>query len=438
MHGLLHSLMKERAPDESTSLLQAGSASPPTRSVELDVLRSSLAILVFISHSAMLFECPPCIAILQPPHLEGDQMKMLGGKFSVMAFYVLSGAVIARQYIATRSYGHLLLAVFKRVPRLALPVLAASIIACMLANVGAFDRVEDVQTQYGVGWWCNSGAQDGCWTSDWHDALMVAIPPFNGPFPAGVLWTLQAELVGSMFILGLAPAFAHISTIGDETVALFTSAGLHVLVMCTLILCSFCERRSPKVFAQFERLLKFEPTPKWEQLWRALFLFEAGFAFQQMQSIRPVSLQRGWLSGLLVLLSVGTVYVTPPHGLLNYQDIITIGGVLLVYGFLLLPAGMRANYNGKLLTAFGEISFGIYLLQGVILYSIGANIYFNLRNWHFGIAGAYWLSLAVCCSVLLPASYLFCIYVEKPLAIDAPVSLWKSIQVRIVNKWCDS
>lgn len=408
--------MPQPASTETTPLIAAeGLLSPAhSHSPELDVLRSTLALMVVIHHSSFIFENPTFPSILQP-----IWTILRNGKLSVMAFYVLSGVVIARRYIATGSHEDLMLAVIKRLPRLAVPVLAASIVACLLANVGAFANVHRVQSHYGGGW-CGGNSDGTCWSSDWHAALKTWLPPFAGPFPAGVLWTLQGELVGSMFIFALAPAFTWISSKSGKVDAMQRTALLHIVVLSVLVYLSFLERRIPEVFEGALKMISFAPTASWGQLWRALFLFEAGFAFEQMQTMRPpVSLRTAWLSLLLVLLGLSTVLATPPSAtLLNYEDCVTVGGVLLVYGVLLIPVEIHDCCN--LFKTFGRIGFGMYLLHGSVLYSFGASTYLMLRDWNFGPGVAYWSCLVLCLPVLLSVSYLFWICVEKPFAIDGP------------------
>mmetsp|Transcript_30480 Transcript_30480/g.55619 ORF Transcript_30480/g.55619 Transcript_30480/m.55619 type:complete len:344 (+) Transcript_30480:2-1033(+) len=325
-----------------------------------------------------------------------------------------------------------MLVAFKRLPRLGVPVLAASLITCTLANMGAFANVHRMESQYAQRWWRNQ--VDYTWTSNWHAALGVSLPPFAGPFPANVLWTLQGELVGSMFVFALAPAFTLLCcthTESGKTDALRRSAVLHILVLSLMVCFSFYERRSPEVFEGSLKLIGFTPNASWNQLWRVLFLFEAGFAFEQLQAINPpVSFRRAWLSVSLVLLGLSTVFVAPQSGSFwIYEDYVTVGGVLLVYGTLLMPDKREGGCNQ--LEIFGKIAFGIYLLHGTIFYSIGFSMYLTLRAWNFDVGFAYCCCLILCLALIVPVSYLFWLCVEKPFAIDLPCLVWKLASMRV-------
>jgi len=133
---------------------------------------------------------------------------LYNGVFSVQLFFVLSGFVLSRKYLATNNLVDLVELAFKRYFRFLLPIAAGLTLPYLMMHMNAFSNVHLITDfEAGSGLWMTNDPQVlnifrllKCII---YDAYFVGTSPFNG-----VLWSITAEYQGS-FALVLIMVLTH-------------------------------------------------------------------------------------------------------------------------------------------------------------------------------------------------------------------------------------
>ncbi len=183
------------------------------RDAGLDGIRGLAAATVVAYHGIMAFlpgHCGYLVDLVRPGSLALTAFYgPLNGSAAVIVFFVLSGYVLALPTFGTGDAGRAADSAARRVPRLALPVLLATLLAWLPFALGAY-RTEEAAALSGSPWLATFGEAepwpfdtglahalaDGLWRT-----LLLGDHQFN---PA--LWTMRAELLGSLAVLAAAAA----------------------------------------------------------------------------------------------------------------------------------------------------------------------------------------------------------------------------------------
>lgn len=196
-------------------MAMAGDAGGDGRDVALDAVRGLAAATVVAYHGIMAFlpgQCGYLVDLVRPGSLPTTPFYgPLNGSAAVIVFFVLSGFVLASPTLRYGDAGRAASSALRRFPRLALPVLLSTLLAWIPFALGAY-RTDEAAALSGSPWLATFGEasswpfdtglahalSDGLWRT-----LLMGDHDFN---PA--LWTMRAELLGSLAVLAAAAALA--------------------------------------------------------------------------------------------------------------------------------------------------------------------------------------------------------------------------------------
>jgi peptidoglycan/LPS O-acetylase OafA/YrhL len=114
----------------------------------LEGLRGIAALVVVFSHCAWAFfpylqsGMPADILTSWGPFIQNSPLRVLyNGTFSVAIFFVMSGYVLTRRYVAQPNAARLDEAAVKRLPRLGIPVFASVLLGYAVIKLGLISDV---------------------------------------------------------------------------------------------------------------------------------------------------------------------------------------------------------------------------------------------------------------------------------------------------------
>ena len=297
------------------------------------------------------------------------------GPFAVSLFFALSGLALTLGYFRSGERRVLVDAALKRYPRLALPVLAALLLAAALWSLGLM-RIQQVGALNGSAW--ALGHYDGAkgFAEALGEALRGALL-LGGPAAIAldnVLWTMKPELFGSLLL------FAFWGLRGG-------GPGLVLAALCYLAY--GWQAGATNVCLALALLAGSFAAPlalrgaRWPRLGPACIL--AGLALGSAD-----------YAGLLAMDWPGAAIG------LNQRDLLDdIGAVLLVAGLAVTP-GAQQLLESRFCRFAGRLSFPLYLLHVPLLCSLGAAVFLALHPLGYGIAALAallaWGGVALACA----------------------------------------
>jgi peptidoglycan/LPS O-acetylase OafA/YrhL len=167
----------------------------------LDGLRGWAALVVCMGHTALTFTYD---APNQPEFLKYIQTGyfriIFDGGLSVKIFFILSGIVLSMAFIKSHDSIKLASLVIKRIPRLAIPILAMAVISHIFMKTGLMYNNAAIQVLEKNTWlsWCYNFN-----TSLFKVVGYTFLPTFFGggnPYSTA-LWTMPHEMIGSIFLV---------------------------------------------------------------------------------------------------------------------------------------------------------------------------------------------------------------------------------------------
>ena len=365
-------------------LLKLSGAPPSTgRFVSIDGLRGYLAFFVFMSHSSMWYFFLHGAHWTAPP----SNLYTNFGQASVALFFMITGFLFYGKILTGRSreidWSRLFLSRILRLYPLYL-----SVVLVLLVLVGI--RSDWVLHESSI-----SLAQG---IMKWLGFTIAGSPDLNGVsqtslMVAGVTWTLVYEW---FFYLSL-PIIALLS---------FTKTPVWALVfgLSGLVLLHLYTQLTPIIVAMFLGGIL------------AALLVRID-AFRHFSKTRIASI----LVASCLLFEVtqfGSSYGKVPL-------------IFLVVAFCLIASGnnLFGVLSHPISLVLGEISYGIYLIQGLVLFVYWKYIIgFDIAS-HAG-PFTYWLLQSLCVPLLITVSYLAFRYIEKP-AMNAVPSIHKVLLMRL-------
>ena len=329
----------------------------------LEGIRGIAALVVIFDHLHLAFfvETDQAIASYLNTHFpllisKAGQYFVTGlhdGNFAVWVFWVMSAFVLSRKYFqltkANRdldSAEYLTRSVIKRYPRLFVPIFASVLFAFIILSAGWMtnnDLGERLGTHASQGWLFTFYEFEPSLTQAVKSAVWDTFFDFNRDTTYNtVLWTMQPEFFGSVFLFGF------LSLFGNKTIRWFAYPIIILILyfkelhwlnafLLGIVLCDLYENTD--VFAKAGSALK----PGWLQAFFGL--------------------------GIMVLI-----------GAPNYGGVFHLIIAVVLIFLALSTKGVAGVFSAKLPVYLGKISFSLYLIHVPILCSATGFIYRILEN----------------------------------------------------------
>lgn len=283
---------------------------------------------------------------------------LIHGAAAVTFFFVLSGFVLTRGYWLHRNDAKLARSIIKRWPRLAGPVVIATLFAWLLWTLGCFQYEAAASVTHST-WLKNFGGAPVLPPLTFSGAVWEGV---YGTFFAGAfnydtsLWTMRFELYGSFMVFGL-----------------------------ILILCLFSSRFKvmPLVPLFIVGLMSWNVSMNYVS-------FVAGVALAVLVPKRRMTLPRPIVIAMILIGLYGLGYSGRPQGpfmapylLFGDQSAYShcIGAALILLALEIADDGLLKLFSGSIARRLGELSFPIYLLHVPVLLSAGCAVFLWARNW---------------------------------------------------------
>jgi peptidoglycan/LPS O-acetylase OafA/YrhL len=359
-------------------------ASSAGRILAFDGLRGFAALIVVVFHYlALLHPQWPSNYTTTPTRVMDTPLGILtNGPFAVSVFFVLSGFVMAAA--AERRHRHLIENTLTRYLRLALPVLASVLLAWLLLGLFPTATQELAASMEAPSRWLGYTHQDQipelgtAVREGLVDVYITGESAFNN-----VLWTMQVELVGSLFLF-LAYWLGGFRR-GLRFVALAGYAALGVFVLRDAYLCFVAgaliyEARKAGIIDRIAPVIGVLALA----LGVTLGAPGPGFGERWGLDMLPERLQPGNAWGLVPVLAASLI-------LLGIQIVV----------------GARRLFEQAPLQWLGRISFALYLVHVPLLYTLVAWERVNLGLPSPLLVAAYLLGT-------LTLAHLFTIAIDEP------------------------
>lgn len=329
----------------------------------LEGIRGIAALVVIFDHLHLAFfvETDQTIASYLNTHFpllisKAGQYFVAGlydGNFAVWVFWVMSAFVLSRKYFQLTKTDrgldgaeYLTRSVIKRYPRLFVPILASVLFAFIILSAGWMtnnDLGERLGQHTSEGWLFTFYEFEPSLTQAVKSAVWDTFFNFNRDTTYNtVLWTMQPEFFGSLFLFGF------LSLFGNKTIRWFAYPVIILILyfkelhwlnafLLGIVLCDLYE--NTVIFAKAGSVLK----PGWLQ---ALF-------------------------GLGVMVLIGAP---------NYGGVFHLIIAVVLIFLALSTKGVAGVFSAKLPVYLGKISFSLYLIHVPILCSATGFIYRIVEN----------------------------------------------------------
>lgn len=363
------------------------------KNTSLEGLRGIAAMGVLLAH--LLSSLFPYLGIHQVKGIEINQfysfesilifppiMALLNGGFGVSVFFVLSGYVLTRKFFQTDNYNVLQLGAVKRYPRLIFPSAISVLFAWVLLSLGLMN-VDKIPVLGGAGWPYGQYSNSVSFFQASYDAFIGAAL-FGSVSLNNPLWTIQVELLGSLFL------FASYALFGKKRILIVFVAYVIFVILI-----------KPGQFFQIYYYAMFAGS--------LLNLVEAWL--RRHKTISIALFVCGWILGgfdyssyYMLLHTITFPSLPSPLPNLEGQEkliFISIGSVLLVAGTL-GSNFLERIFNAKFSQFLGKISYSSYLLHWPIICSLG----FGLQYVFFVKFGlSHLISSLLTCSITIPVIF---------------------------------
>ena len=367
-----------------------------------DGLRAILAVIVIFEHLMTVFYPLSMINDFTPGLdatffenfiMFGPLNLMYAGYMAVSVFFVLSGFLLAKSLVKVDNLVGIdaIWFVGRRYLRFAIPVLVMLLIAVSMVHLGWF-YFHEYQSVYGhAGYPIYAKDSLPTFLSAIEGGLYRSIFLFEGQINP-VLWTVSAEMLGSILVLGLLMIRQNKL---PRTIRLFSYVVLFCSAMFVLwdnVLIGFLVGI---LCFEIVKMVKHK-----QQYHLAIFCFAILImAFASFVSVKggpsnPISLVKFDFHATLF----------------NYVVFAWFAGALIIA--LTLSKRMQSFLSNPTLVIIGKYSFGIYLTHYLILTSIGLRV----SDWFGGDTDiAFYASSFITFVLSIIAGGVFYHFIEKPV-----------------------
>lgn len=305
-----------------------GADAPPNqhagRLATLDGLRGFLALAVFFNHAALYHDFLPTGLWKPPP----SQFYVLLGQVGVAVFFMITGYLFWSRMIVERGQPDWVKFYVGRLFRVGPLYLLAVLImlAIVLARTGLQPRVPALELTGQVGAWLMLGIAPECDVNGYDGTSLIL---------AGVTWTLRYEW---MFYFTL-----PVAALAARTAWMHLPFTLIGLASCLL-------------YVSRDAMISHISV-----LFSSFFLF--GMTCASLQARGFGSRMPNWSASVLVLLLLTTLFAVFPSA--NK----VVPALLMGLVFYLITSGCSVFglLCSRVAQRLGDVSYGIYLLQGLVL-----------------------------------------------------------------------
>jgi len=459
-------------------------AKPSGKKLEyLDGLRGVMCLVVVCHH----FCCAifPVLIFGRMPDLESRNVTVApkgaigvsksplavlwAGTFAVVVFFVMSGHVVALRYLKTRATKDLVRSAVCRIPRMAIPVIAALVWNWVLAAASAYKNMEasEVSGSYWLRVFDSSGVNAGSTFRTWGATSFFFF--FSGQgheharleyehFPGFVIWTIPLEVRGSFLVYAVAFVSVQLRTrLHSPVLALCGKCAMYSVLLLIFLI-------PDPIFSQIychnngAACPLADPLPSPTLRYYAAFIVGLILAEVRCTGYLDVlagAKSRGKVEGPGVIPAVRTIGLTeklPPPGTppacqeplralakctmlvlafvvsgwyrlydegamgvingANADIVIVIGASSLVVCVCVSPR-MQHWLMRQPILYLGRISFALYLLHTTVIFSLVCAIFSSGLSYSAASA----LAVIAMSAVLLPLSHAFTVLVDETIAV---------------------
>ena len=331
------------------------------RLVPLEALRG-FAVLVIVTQHVLLAFSPATSGLLAQDRTETSMIGsvwfvLMNGPAAITFCFVLSGFVLSWAVLTVGDRNRVARSFAKRLPRLAGLVAVTTVGSYLLFRYGQY-HFTDAAAVSGSAWLKNFGFSG--WTAefrpDLEGALFESVATFFAPVYTynGLLWTMQHGLIGGLLVLAVALLLSV--SLGYR----WATAGAMIVLLAAVL-----------SYASF------------------LFPFLTGaslaYVLSRYRPRLPMLLALPALGGGLYLLGFllprGS-YTWVSQAPLMAQDyaatVLHSAGSALVIAAVLCSAGLYRRLDRRIWWALGRISFPLFLVHPLVIFSASSALYLDL------------------------------------------------------------
>lgn len=320
---------------------------------------------------------------------------LYNGQFAVWIFWIMSAFVLSLQFFLRahqappmRAHDYLENAFLRRYPRLLLPVFASVVFAYVLHSNHLMRNIplaHILGEPYASGWLASfytfpASLSSAVKTTVWHSFFAYdGLSTYNG-----VLWTMEKEFYGSLFL------FAFLGILGHRSSRFFVYP---LMVLANHKMSLEWLNAFVAGIALCDLFVNCNKIPFFQKAWQLSF-------FRVARSSR-------------FLAAVLWIAVLIGAGFQNYRNVsYLIFGVAAV-GLTLSSTPTRHLLSSAVPLFLGRISFGLYLIHFPIICSFSGWAYLRLFV-RLGHTGAALFSSTVTCILSIIGGYLLYVFADRP------------------------
>jgi peptidoglycan/LPS O-acetylase OafA/YrhL len=327
------------------------------RLVPLEAYRGIAAFIVLIHHFFLGFS--PYTTGFMDRTRNGDSLigepffAIFNGTGAVSFFFTLSGFVLCWSYFNHESQQKLLIAFLKRFPRLAAIVTVSTIISYLLFKFGFYYFREAAQLNSSP-WLATFGGSG--WSPEFEinflKALYEALTTFfNGQANYNSnLWTMKPEFFGSIIVYMLA---SFISVI----------LGYRYLAYAFAIIAISALNYNPLIF------------PFVAGTFLSAYLAKNKIEISLLSSLGLIAVGLYMLGYIIPEKAYQWTSFVPAHYKVNFQTLINSLGSIFIIFATMSNRKLFQYLNGKFFKYLGKISFPLYLIHPLVIFSISSYAY---------------------------------------------------------------
>jgi peptidoglycan/LPS O-acetylase OafA/YrhL len=358
----------------------------------LDGLRGLAALVVVLDHFAIAFFQRSTDASIQFSHtwleeviLQTPLHLLVSGNFSVAIFFVVSGFVLGTKFFRTHDRSVVLASAWRRYIRLELPILASVLLSFAVMTLPLlYNQAAAVMT--GSSWlrelWDITPSLAGALYHATIGVFVEGRSDYNT-----VLWTMQAELVGSFLV------FALLLLVGHRPSRWAVYMGLAFAFMSSYLLCFVAGVAMCDWYFTHKRGGTLS-----RKVWVPLL---------------AVSLVLG---SIPVGTLVGTVFGVLPewlgYGMNIPYRLHIFGAIALVFVLVATPA-LQKKLDGPVLQYIGRVSFGLYLTHLLVIGTFSCWL-FTMLEPGLGYLPGFAVTFALSAVLIWLAAHAFSKWVDEP------------------------